>query len=49
VKFLSTISVTFSEKEKVGGLASQLFQISLAGDHLKVMTDNLVYTLKQGY
>ena len=48
VKFLSTISVTFSKKEKVWGLASQLFHVSLPGDQLKVMTDNMVYTLKQG-
>jgi len=45
MKFLSTTSVTFSEEKKgEGGLASQLFHVSLAGDHPKVMTDNLVYT-----
>jgi len=45
MKFLSTTSVTFSEEKKgEGGLASQLFHVSLAGDHPKVMTDKLVYT-----
>jgi len=44
MKFLSTISITFSEETKrEGGLASQLFHVSIAGDHPKVMTDNLVY------
>ena len=45
VKFLSTFSVTFFEGKKGGGLARQLFfHVSLASDHPKVMTDNLVCT-----